>query len=288
MRQQTQRKETAVPYITVGEENSTPIDLYYEDHGAGAPVVLVSGWPLSSASWEKQTLALIDAGYRVIAYDRRGFGRSSRPMWGYEYDTLARDLDMLMSALDLRDATLVGFSMGTGEVARYLGRYGSARVRRAAFVSGILPFVLKTGDNPAGVDQGVFDQIMMSIGRDRLAFLSMFLGDFYNVDALGGSLVSDEVVRFSWNVAADSSPKALAECVPAWLTDFRDDIARIDVPTLIVHGDADRIMPIDSTAKPLNDLLPEGRMVVVEGGPHGNIWTHSEQVNTELMDFLKS
>jgi non-heme chloroperoxidase len=277
-----------VPYITVGEENSAPIDLYYEDHGNGAPVVLVHGWPLSGASWEKQAMALMDAGYRVITYDRRGFGRSSRPMWGYEYDTLARDLDMLVSALDLRDATLVGFSMGTGEVARYLGRYGSARVRRAAFLSSVPPFLLKTDDNPSGVDQGVFDQIMTSLSRDRLAYLTMFLNDFYNVDVLGGSLVSDDVVRFSWNVAADSSPKAIADAVPAWLTDFRGDIPRIDVPALIIHGDADRVMPIGATAMPLHEMLQGSRMVTVEGGPHGIIWTHADQVNTELMDFLKS
>jgi non-heme chloroperoxidase len=277
-----------VPYITVGEENSAPIDLYYEDHGNGAPVMLVHGWPLSGASWEKQTMALMDAGYRVITYDRRGFGRSSRPMWGYEYDTLARDLDMLISALDLRDATLVGFSMGTGEVARYLGRYGSARIRRAAFLSSLPPFLLKTDDNPTGVDQGVFDQIMMGIAKDRLAFLTTFLHDFYNVDVLGGSLVSDEVVRFSWNVAADSSPKAIADTVPAWLTDFRSDIPRIDVPALIIHGDSDRVLPIGATAVPLHEMLQGSRMVTVEGGPHGIIWTHADQVNTELMDFLKS
>jgi non-heme chloroperoxidase len=277
-----------VPYITVGEENSTPIDLYYEDHGAGAPVVLIAGWPLTGASWEKQAKDLMDAGYRVITYDRRGFGRSGRPMWGYEFDTLARDLDIVVSSLELRDATLVGFSMGTGEVTRYLGRYGSARVRRAAFISSAPPFLLKTPDNPEGVDQGVFDQIVMSIGRDRLAYLSMFLADFYNVDVLGGSLVSDEVVRYSWNIAADASPKALADCVPAWLTDFREDIPHIDVPALIVHGDADRILPIEATSARLHEMLPDSRMVSVEGGPHGIIWTHADQVNTELMDFLKS
>jgi non-heme chloroperoxidase len=277
-----------VPYITVGEENSTPIDLYYEDHGSGAPVVLIAGWPLSGASWEKQALALMDAGYRVITYDRRGFGRSSRPMWGYEYDTLAKDLDLMISSLDLRDASLVGFSMGTGEVTRYLARYGSARVRRAAFISALPPFLLKTADNPTGVDQGVFDQIMMGINRDRLAFLSMFLHDFYNVDVLGGSKISEDAVRFSWNIAADASPKALADCVPAWLTDFRSDVPRIDVPTLIVHGDSDRILPMPSTAAPLHEMLNGSHLVTVEGGPHGIIWTHAETVNTELMDFLKS
>jgi non-heme chloroperoxidase len=277
-----------VPYITVGQENSSPIDLYYEDHGSGAPVVLIHGWPLSGASWERQSMALLDAGYRVISYDRRGFGRSSRPTWGNEYDTLAKDLDMLMGTLDLRDATLVGFSMGTGEVARYLGRYGPARVSRAAFLSSILPFLPKTEDNPSGVDPAVFDKIMDSIAADRLAFLTMFMHDFYNVDKLGGSRVSDEVVHFGWNIAADSSPKAMADCVPAWLADFRNDIQRIDVPALIVHGDSDRVMPIDATAVPLHDMLEGSRMVTIEGGPHGNIWTHAEMVNKELLDFLKS
>ncbi|GIH14625.1 alpha/beta fold hydrolase [Rugosimonospora africana] len=277
-----------MPYITVGEENSAPIDLYYEDHGAGAPVVLIHGWPLTSASWEKQSMALMDAGYRVISYDRRGFGRSSRPMWGYEYDTLARDLDMLISALDLREATLVGFSMGTGEVTRYLARYGSARVRKAALLSCLPPFLLKTEDNPTGVDQSVFDQIMMSISRDRLAFLTTFMHDFYNYDVLHGSRVSDEVVQFGWNAAADSSPKAVADCVPAWLTDFRSDVPQIDVPTLLIHGDSDRVLPYESTAVPLSNMLQDCHLVTVEGGPHGNIWTHADQVNTELLDFLKS
>jgi non-heme chloroperoxidase len=277
-----------VPYITVGEENSAPIDLYYEDHGSGAPVVLIHGWPLAGSSWEKQSTALMDAGYRVITYDRRGFGRSSRPMWGYEYDTLARDLDMLISALDLRDATLVGFSMGTGEATRYLGRYGSARVRKAAIIACLPPFLLKTDENPTGVDQGVFDQFMMSISRDRFAFLTMFLHDFYNYDVLHGSRVSDEVMRFSWNVAADSSPKALADCVPAWLTDFRGDIPQIDVPTLIIHGDADRILPYESTAVPLSNTMQNSSLVTIEGGPHGIIWTHADQVNTALLDFIKS
>ncbi|GAA5194822.1 bromoperoxidase [Rugosimonospora acidiphila] len=277
-----------MPYITVGEENSAPIDLYYEDHGSGAPVVLIHGWPLSGASWEKQSQALMDAGYRVISYDRRGFGRSSRPMWGYEYDTLARDLDMMMSALDLRDATLVGFSMGTGEVARYLGRYGSARVRKAVFLSSVTPFLLKTDDNPNGIDHGVIDQIMMSVVRDRLAYLTMFMNDFYNADALGGSRVSDEVVRYAWNVAAEASPKATLDCVPAWLTDFRADIPNIDVPALIIHGDADRIMPIGATGAALHEMLQGSRMVTVEDGPHGMIWTHADIVNTELLDFLKS
>lgn len=274
-------------YLTVGKENSGTIDLYYEDHGAGRPVVLIHGWPLSSKSWEKQVPALLDAGYRVVTYDRRGFGNSSKPTFGYDYDTLAEDLHRLMTELDLRDATLVGFSMGGGEVARYLGTHGSDRVEQAVFISAIPPFLLKTSDNPEGVDGSVFDGIMDSIAADRPAFLSSFLSDFYNVDLLGGNLVSDEVVRFSWNVAAAASPRGTLDCVPAWLTDFRDDLISIDVPVLVIHGDADRIVPFAASGKRTHELVRGSRLVVVEGGPHGITWTHAGRVNRELLDFLK-
>jgi non-heme chloroperoxidase len=275
-----------VPFISVGQENSGSIDLYYEDHGSGRPVVLIHGWPLSGSSWEKQVPALLVAGYRVIVYDRRGFGNSSKPTSGYDYDTFAKDLHQIMTKLDLRDAALVGFSMGGGEVARYLGTYGSDRVRNAAFISSIPPFLLKTPDNPRGVDRGVFDQQIASIASDRYAFLSSFLANFYNVDVLGGKLVSDDVVRASWNVGAASSAKGFADCVPAWLTDFRTDVARITVPTLIVHGDADRILPISATGIPLHESIKGSRLVVIQGGPHGTIWTHADKVNRELVGFL--
>lgn len=276
-----------MPYISVGEENSGSIDLYYEDHGAGRPVVLIHGWPLSGASWEKQLPVLLDAGYRVITYDRRGFGSSSKPWSGYDYDTFAADLHTLMTTLDLRDAALVGFSMGTGECARYLGTYGSDRVRKVAFLASVPPFLLKTPDNPDGVDGGVFDGIRAAIAKDRYAFASTFLADFYNVDVLGGDRVSADVVRSSWNVAAVASAKAFADCVPAWLTDFRGDLPRVDVPALVLHGDADRTLPIASTGIPLHERLTGSRFVVVEGGPHGLIWTHADKVNAELVDFLK-
>ncbi|MBP7143872.1 MAG: alpha/beta hydrolase [Methanoculleus sp.] len=275
-----------MPYVTVGKENSGNIDLYYEDHGAGRPVVLIHGWPLSSKSWEKQVPALIDAGYRVVAYDRRGFGNSAKPAFGYDYDTLAEDLHKLMMELDLTGATLVGFSMGGGEVARYLGTYGSDRVDSAVFISAIPPFLLKTAENPEGVDGSVFDGIMESIIADRPAFLSGFFSEFYNVDVLGGDRISDEVVRFSWNIAATASPRGTLDSVSAWLTDFRGDLRSIDVPVLVIHGDADRIVPFAASGKRIPGLIRKSRLVVVEGGPHGIIWTHAGRVNRELLDFL--
>jgi pimeloyl-ACP methyl ester carboxylesterase len=274
-------------YINVGEENSTPIDLYYEDHGSGPPVVLIHGWPLSGASWEKQVAALLTAGHRVITYDRRGFGQSSKPATGYDYDTFAEDLHKLVTALDLRDFALVGFSMGGGEVARYLGKYGSERVSKAVFMAAVPPFLLKTPDNPAGVDGSVFDGIKKAIVADRPAFLSTFLANFYNVDVLGGKRISDQVVQYSWNVAAGASPKGSLDCVTAWYTDFRKDLQRIDVPTLVIHGDSDRILPIETTGKPTQKAVKGSRLFVVEGGPHGLNWTHADKVNPELVAFLK-
>lgn len=274
-------------YINVGQENSTPIDLYYEDHGTGNPVVLIHGWPLSGASWEKQVAALLAAGHRVITYDRRGFGRSSQPATGYDYDTFAADLHKIVTTLDLRDFALVGFSMGSGEVARYLGKYGSERVSKAVFMAGVPPFLLKTSDNPNGVDQSVFDGIKQAIAADRPAFLAKFLNDFYNVDALGGDRISEQAVQYSWNVAAGASAKGSYECVTAWYTDFRDDLTRVDVPTLVIHGDSDRILPIEVTGNRTHEAIKGSRLVVVEGGPHGLNWTHADKVNPELVNFLK-
>ena len=274
-------------YLTVGKENSCNIDIYYEDHGTGKPVVLIHGWPLSGASWEKQVPVLLAAGRRVISYDRRGFGNSSKPTSGYDYDTFAEDLNKLMMKLDLHNAILVGFSMGGGEIARYLGKYGSKRVERVVFLSSVPPFLLKTPDNPSGVDKSVFDGIMKAISVDRLAFLSKFFSDFYNVDILEGKRVSKQVVQFSWNVAAGASPKGTFDCVSAWLTDFRKDLARIDVPTLIIQGDADRILPIDATGRRLHEAIKGSRYVEIKDGPHGIIWTHSEEVNRELLAFSR-
>ena len=275
-----------MPHINIGKENSGNINLYYEDHGAGKPVVLVHGWPLSGRSWEKQVTVLLEAGYRVITYDRRGFGDSGKPTTGYNYDTFAKDLHKLITMLELRNLTLVGFSMGGGEVARYLGTYGTKGVRKAVFISSIPPFLLKTKDNPGGVDGSVFDGIKKGIAADRLAFLSAFFTNFYNVDVLKGKLISEEVVRQSWNIASLASPTGTLDCVSAWLTDFRKDLARIDVPTLVIHGDADRILPVAATGKRTHELVKGSKLVVVEGGPHGLTWTHAEKVNRALLNFL--
>jgi non-heme chloroperoxidase len=274
--------------ISVDSENSTPIDLYYEDHGAGDPVVLIHGWPLSGRSWERQVPALIGAGHRVITYDRRGFGESSKPWTGYEYDTLARDLDRLLTKLDLRNVTLVGFSMGGGEVARYLGTYGEGRVRRAVFVAAVTPYLLKAADNRAAVDLGVFDGIRAGLNADRLAFLSSFFQNFYNADVLRGTRISDDVLRLSWSIAAVASAKGTHDLVAAWGTDFRADLGRITVPTLIVHGDADRIVPLEVSGQRMPALVKGSRLVVIKGGPHGLNWTHADELNQAILEFLRT
>jgi non-heme chloroperoxidase len=275
-----------MPYINVGQENSGSIDLYYEDHGEGKPVVLIHGWPLSGRSWEMQVSALLASGHRVITYDRRGFGDSSRPTTGYDYDTLANDLHLLLTKLDLRNAALIGFSMGGGEIARYMGTHESERVKKVAFVAAIPPFLLKTPDNPAGVDADVFNGIKAAIAKDRLAFLTSFFANFYNVDVLGGKRISNEAVQFSWNIAAGASPKGTLDCVSAWLTDFRKDLEKIRVPSLVIHGDSDRIVPIEASGKRTHEIIKGSKMVVIEGGPHGLNLTHTDQVNRELVDFL--
>lgn len=275
-----------MPFINVGKENSGNIELYYEDHGKGNPVVLIHGWPLSGRSWEKQTAVLLDAGYRVVTYDRRGFGHSSKPATGYDYDTFAEDLHKLMLKLRLRDAALVGFSMGGGEVARYLGKYGSRGVSSAVFISAITPFLLKTPDNPDGLDPSFFETVKNGITADRLAFLSQFFKDFYNVDVLGGQRISDQAIEFSWAIAAGASPIGTLDCVTAFMTDFRNDLRKIDVPTLVIHGDSDRIVPLAGSGKLTAELVAGSKLAVVEGGPHGLTWTHADQANRELIDFL--
>jgi non-heme chloroperoxidase len=276
-----------MPYITVGKENSGDIELYYEDHGSGKPVILIHGWPLSGASWEKQLPVLVKAGYRVITYDRRGFGKSSQPISGYNYDTLAGDLHTLITKLGLKDAALFGFSMGGGEVARYLGKYKGERVTKAGFISAIPPFLLKTADNPDGVDGSVFEGIQKAIVADRPAFVSAFCANLYNADVLKGTRVSDQVVQLSWNVGAEASYQGTLDCVQAWLEDFRKDLASITIPILVVHGDADRILPFEVTGKRTHELVKGSRLVKVEGGPHGLTWTHAEVLNPALLDFLK-
>ena len=234
-----------MPYIKVGKENSTDIELCYQDHGSGDPVVLIHGYPLSGASWEKQVPALLAAGHRVITYDRRGFGNSSQPTTGYNYDTFAEDLQKLVTRLKLRNFSLVGFSMGGGEVARYIGKYGSKGVSKAVIIGGVPPFLLKTADNPEGVDGSVFDGIQKAVAADRYAFFTDFFRNFYNTDVFLGKRISEHAVQASWNVAASASATASFACVPTWYEDFRNDLARIDVPTLVIHGDSDRIVPID-------------------------------------------
>ncbi|MBL1120651.1 alpha/beta hydrolase [Streptomyces sp. 110] len=273
-------------YITVGRENSTGIDIYYEDHGSGQPVLLIHGYPLNGDSWERQTKALLEAGYRVITYDRRGFGRSGRPTAGYDYDTFAADLNTLMETLELTDTVLVGFSMGTGEVARYLATYGSGRVAKAAFLASLEPFLLKTDDNPTGVDGSVFEGILEAVSKDRYAYFTDFYRDFYNLDENLGTRISDEAVRASWNTAAGASPHASSACVPTWTTDFRGDVSKIDVPALILHGTGDRILPIDATGRPFHQAVPHADYTEIEGAPHGLLWTHSDEVNTALLTFL--
>jgi len=273
-------------YVTVGKDNSGNIDLYYEDHGAGKPVVLIHGYPLSGASWEKQVPVLLSAGHRVITYDRRGFGKSSQPTAGYNYDTFAEDLHKLIAHLELREFALVGFSMGGGEVARYLGNYGSKGVSKAVIISGVPPFLLKTPDNPEGVDGSVFEGIEKAVAADRYAFFTGFFKNFYNTDLLLGKRISEQAVQASWNIAATASATASLACVPAWHEDFREDLARINVPTLVVQGDADRILPIAASGLRTAKLIKGARLSVVKDGPHCITWTHAEEVNTELLSFL--
>jgi non-heme chloroperoxidase len=275
-----------MPFVTAGKENSGDIQLYYEDHGAGDPVVLIHGYPLSGASWEKQIPALLSAGHRVITYDRRGFGRSSQPTTGYNYDTFAEDLHKLITHLNLRDFALVGFSMGGGEVARYIGKYGSKGVRRAVIIGGVPPYLLKTADNPEGVDGSVFEGIQKAVVADRYAFFTEFFKNFYNTDVFLGKRISEQCLQASWNVAAGASATASVACVPTWHEDFRNDVARIDVPTLVIHGDADRIVPITAAGQRTAKLIQGARLVAIKDGPHAVSWTHANEVNTELVNFL--
>jgi non-heme chloroperoxidase len=277
-----------MPHITVGTENSAPIELYYEDHGEGQPVVLIHGYPLDGHSWEKQARAILDNGYRVIAYDRRGFGRSSQPTTGYDFDTFAADLKAVLDTLDLTDVVLVGFSMGTGEVGRYLGAHGSARVAKAAFLASLEPYLLQADDNPTGVPASVFEGIEQSAISDRFAWFDDFYQNFYNLDENLGSRISEAAVRGSWQVATAASWYAASAVVHTWHTDFRADIEKIDVPALILHGTADRILPIDATGREFTKRLPDARYVEIEGAPHGLLWTHADEVNEALLGFLES
>jgi non-heme chloroperoxidase len=274
--------------FTVGQENSTPIELYYEDLGSGSPVVLIAGYPFSGASWEKQIAALLAAGHRVITYDRRGFGRSSRPSVGYDFDTLAADLNTLLTTLGLTDVSLVGFSMGTGEITRYIAKYGTGRLRRAVLIGTIGPFLLKTDDNPEGVDPSVFEGLKAAIRNDRPATLLSIIQNANNYDVLGGTLVSERVIEDSWNIGVSASPIGAVKSIDAWIEDFRDDLPHNDVPTLILHaGEADRVLQPGATSRRQAKLLKNCKFVELEDAPHNILWTHADRVNEELVSFLR-
>ena len=277
-----------MPYINVGQENSSPIEIHYDDVGTGRPIVLSHGFPLSGRSWEKQIPPLLDAGFRVVTYDRRGFGNSSQPSVGYDFDTFASDLNRLLTELDLHDVVLCGFSMGGGEVARYLGTYGADRVQAAIFVSSLPPFLLKTPETPNGFDRSVFDGLQAAIAADRFAYLTAFYNDFYNLDVLLGKRISEEAVRDSWNVAAGASPIATWACPATWQTDFREDLRKIDVPTLVVHGSADRVLPIDASSARTHEIVKDSQYVVIDDAPHGCLWTHADEVNRALLEFIRT
>ena len=275
-----------MPYITVGKENSGSIDLYYEDHGSGTPVVLIHGYPLSGRAWEKQLPVLMDDGHRVITYDRRGFGKSSQPACGYDYDTFAADLNAVMEALDLRDAVLVGHSMGTGEVTRYISKYGSSRVAKGVLISPIPPFLLQTDDNPEGLPASLFDGFVQSARADSAAWMKGFLDNFFNIDKFRGTLVSDQYYDACFNIAAAASAFGTVACIPTWETDFRADLPRLDVPMLCVQGDADRVLPYPKTGKRLPGMIKNLQFDVIEDGPHAICWTHADQVNAALLKFI--
>jgi non-heme chloroperoxidase len=275
-----------LPYIQVGTENSGEIKLHYEDHGSGDPVVLIHGFPLCGAAWEKQIMPLLEAGRRVITYDRRGFGNSSQPTVGYDYNTFADDLNQIMTQLDLKNATLMGHSMGTGEVVRYLSRYGSERVENTVLVSPLQPYLLKTDDNPDGLDRSVFEGFQEKVVKDRFAFLDKFLTDFYSSGILKPSAVSDQAFQNSFTVGAKASAKATHDCIATWMTDFRQDLPKLDVPCLIVQGTADKIIPFKASGALLGELIKDCKVVPVDGAPHSIPWTHAEDLNRELLEFI--
>lgn len=274
-------------YITVGTENSVDVELFYTDQGTGEPVVLIHGFPLNGESWGKQQKALLDAGYRVIAYDRRGFGASTKTASGSDYDTFAADLHTLIEDLDLTGVVLAGFSMGTGEIARYLSRYGSSRVSKAIFIGSLEPYLLKTDENPDGAGpQSFFEDTSATVAKDRYAFLSGFFSDFYNLDENLGTRISQEAVDASIQVANQAGNAAIIAAPLTWPTDFRADIPHIDVPTLIVHGTADNVLPIDATGRKFAAQLPTATYIEIEGAPHGLLWTHGDEVNDAVLGFL--
>jgi pimeloyl-ACP methyl ester carboxylesterase len=275
-----------MPKVNVANDKSAPVELYYEDHGSGKPVVLIHGWPLSGRSWENQVPALISAGYRVITYDRRGFGWSSQPWNGYDYDTLAADLAALLQHLDVKAATLVGFSMGGGEVARYIARYGTGRVAKAVFAGAVPPYLYKSQDNPeGGLDEATIAQFQGGVKKDRLVFLDEFTTGFFSVG--GKLLVSEQQRIYARDIAAFASPKGTLDCIAAFgRTDFRADLKKITIPTLVIHGDSDGIVPFEVSGKRTHEAIKGSQLVVIKGGPHGFNATHADQFNKALIEFL--
>ncbi|MGI8695442.1 MAG: alpha/beta fold hydrolase [Mycobacteriales bacterium] len=273
--------------LLVGTENDQPIELHFDDRGEGDPVVLIHGWPLSSRSWEAQLPALIDAGHRVITYDRRGFGASSQPWDGYDYDTFVADLHALLEHLDLTGVTLVGFSMGGGEVARYVGRYGTTRVARAVFASAVPPYLYKSGDNPdGGLDDATIGQFEDGVKGDRIAFLDGFTTNFFTAGD-NSDLVSEAQRLYNRDIAAFGSPKGTLDCIGAFgRTDFRGDLEAFTIPTLIIHGDSDGIVPFEVSGRRTHEAIAGSELVVIAGGPHGINASHTERFNKALLDFL--
>lgn len=267
---------------TTGEE----ILLSYKSYGKGKPVVLIHGWPLSKEMWEYQIEGLVNCGLRVVKYDRRGFGKSTKPWDGYHYDAFASDLNAVMNELNLQDATLVGFSMGGGEVARYLSTYGSARVSKVVLVSSVLPFMLKTANNPNGVDSSVFQEIIDNLNNDRIGFLEDFGKQFFGVNLLSHP-VSTALLQYYLNLASVAAPNATKQAAIAFSnTDFRNDIKAINVDTLIIHGGADATVPIESSSDLTAELIPNSKYIVYEGAPHGLFYTHKERLTKDLIDFI--
>lgn len=278
-----------MPYVTVAQQDEQSVDLYYEVQGTGKPVVLIHGWPLSGRAWEAQLPALVEAGYQVITYDRRGFGQSSKPWNGYDYDTLAQDLKALMDELDLTDATIVGFSMGGGEVARYLGNFGSERISKAVLASAVPPYLFKADDNPDGaLAEADIQEFLDGVSGDRIAFLNDFTKNFFT-PADGKLLVSKPMRLYNRDIASFASAKATYDCVKSFsYTDFRDDLKKFDVPTLVIHGDADQIVPFEASGQRSHDMITDSQLHVVEGGPHGINVTHAKEFNDTLIAFLNS
>jgi non-heme chloroperoxidase len=275
-----------MPYLTVGRDAGN-IDIYYEDHGVGRPVVLIHGFPLSGREWEKQIPPLLETGHRVIVYDRRGFGRSTQTIMGYDFDTFAEDTRKLIKHLDVKGVTLVGNSMGAGEVARYIGRYGSMNIDRVVFIGGVPPYLMKSEENPEGVDVSVRTALETALKKDRLTFLTTFLENMYNADALLGTRLTEEDLRYAWQIASMASPIGTLKCICTWWSDFRPDVAKINVPALIVHGEADRSVPLEGTSRRLQQAIRGSRLAIIEGAPHGLVTTHADKLNPILVDFLK-